>query len=479
MGGHGPRHLVTRRGEHEPNVTAVADGRGQPRRSAPAGPEDEDVDASNPTLAKPGEDPCFVGVAGDDEEDRPVVVPPQSASGGDGRSFDGRKRAERADHDDHGGDRRGRHDRERAVASTRGAAGGIAPAGQPPGAEGEDDGEGHEDDALGVEDRERQGGGGAGDHADPTDQQAGREVEGRGHRTSQDPGGQSRDDAPHHHRPRGRNGEEVGRHRRQGDPAEHGEQHRGHTRLGGQRHGQWGGDAPGFQARGQQGDAGARRDRQEKSDGPGEERVDEHERGDRERQDADRGGRPAERRGAEGEPGHRDGTQHRRLPSREDAEAHQDRGAQREPSSEREPSQQRGGDGQDEGDVLTGDRQQVGEASGPEVVDLGLGLFAVVAQHQPGEEGAATLRQRGRPVDERSPELVGEPGDRTSGAGVASCGHDEGAPDVAEGEELPTRRADGPAPSVHLHVLARQHRAEHGGGVRGGRGRNPTAVVEA
>ena len=72
-------------------------------------------------------------------------------------------------------------------------------------------------------------------------------------------------------------------------------------------------------------------------------------------------------------------------------------------------AQDRCGHGQDEGHVLTGDGQEVGEPRAPEVVGQLGGLVAVVAEHQPHEQRPAILAHHLGPVAQGAAEVVGRP----------------------------------------------------------------------
>ena len=474
VGGRGVRDAMARRGEDEPDLAPVADGGGETGARAPAGAEDEDVDPADPVGAEPGQDRGLVGVAGQLEDDLPFRAAPQPAADGDVHAVQRRVRPVRRGSEDH----RGRRDRTRGEDRTPWA---PTRRSRPP--LDHDDGDGdrcadhHE--RPGVEHREWEGGAGPGDAADPGEEHSRGHVEGGGRGTPEDPGREAGGESPHHHRPGGGDGEEVGGQRRQRDAAEHRQQHGRHTRLRGEGDGEGRGDTPVLEPRRQPRDPGARRHRQQEPHGAGEQRVDEHERRDRQRQDADRGRRPPEGRGAERQAGHGDGPEHRRLPAGQDAEGHEDPDAGEQAAPQRQPSEHGRGDRQDERHVLPGDGEEVRQAGGPEVVDLGGRLLPVVTEDEAGEEGPPLVRQRGGAAHQRPAELVGEAAHRPAGARVAGRRHDEGAADVTPREEGAARFADRAAAPVDRDLLSRQHRRQHGGGVRRRRHRHPSAVAEA
>jgi hypothetical protein len=288
--------------------------------------------------------------------------------------------------------------------------------------------------AAGVEVGKREPGGGAGDGRDPPQEQAGREVEegrdGRADEAGRDAG----DEPPDHDWSGGGGREQVGGERGEGDAAEDGDEDRCHADLRGQGDGQRGRQVGAVdQWRPEDGHADAGRDREEEADRAGEERIDEDEHADRERDDPQRCDRAAQGCRHDGDGGHGHRPEDRGLPPGEHAEHAEDRDPGHQPSAQAQAAEQRPGDGEGEGDVLPRDREQVAEAGGPEVVDLGRRLFSVVAEDEAGEERSARAERRCTP-HQRAPELVGEPCDRAAGRAKARGRDREAGADVAPGE---------------------------------------------
>src|SRR5207244_897067 len=80
--------------------------------------------------------------------------------------------------------------------------------------------------------------------------------------------------------------------------------------------------------------------------------------------------------------------------------------------TEAQAAEERRGEREDERHVLPRDDEEVREAGRPEVVDRLDRLPAVVTEHEPGEQGAAVVRQRRGPGEQRAPHAVRQSGGR-------------------------------------------------------------------
>jgi hypothetical protein len=371
--------------------------------------EDGEVDPSDACTAEPLEHPVGLWCAIDHQHDR-AAGPPQLDTGCDlhapgGRTLE-RQPGQQHDH----------RDRRR----TR--------AGEPPPPEracrgDRPDRDAETDEMAQADLAERQRGRRAGHPRDPSDQQVRGHVQEAGPRTAEEPGRHAPDHPPSHDDPGGRPGEQVGRDRRDRHATEGRDEERRDGELGPR------GDRERLdqqrrarqrppQPRRDQQDAGRCRHRELEAHRADEQRVDEDQPADRQRQVAQRGGRPPADEGDGRQRGHRRGAQHRRLPpchQREEGE-----GGEREPAprEERQPAQQRRRHRQDEGDVLTAHREQMGEARAAEVVRDGRRLVAIVAEDEAGEQRTAVGWQRRGAVDEEAPHAVGCPPRRRTRAGV-------------------------------------------------------------
>jgi hypothetical protein len=121
----------------------------------------------------------------------------------------------------------------------------------------------------------------------------------------------------------------------------------------------------------------------------------------------------------------------------------------------------------------------VGEAGSAEVVDLRRRLLPIVPEDDAREERSTFRRQHRRAVDERPPQLVGEPRQRRPAIGRPPRRDHEGASDVPPGEELAARSADGAEAPVDGDALAGQHRRQDARGVAGSGRRDATSVRES
>ena len=202
----------------------------------------------------------------------------------------------------------------------------------------------------------------------------------------------------------------------------------------------------------EQGDARARARREQEAHGSHEQRVDEEHPGDREREQAQARDGPAERRRHQCDTRHRLGTQHRRLPARDEPEEDEHHDGGREPATEAQPTEQRRGEREDERHVLPGDDEEVGEPRGPEVVDVLDRLLAVVTEHEAGEEGAAVVGERRGPGEQRAAHAVRQSGDGAAERPRADLIDGEARPDVPAGQSIaprvaPARAAPPPRPA--------------------------------
>jgi len=268
-------------------------------------------------------------------------------------------------------------------------------------------------------------------------------------------------ESPHHHRARGRDREEVRRQRRHRHAPEDRHQHGGDSELGRERHrerrhqrprpGQRGGEGVGEQR-----DARARAGREQEAHRSHEQRVDEQHPGDGEREQAQARHGATERRRHQRDTCHGFGPQHRWLPPRDEPEEDHQHDAGREPATEAHAPEQRRREREDERHVLPRYDEEVGEPRGPEVVDVLDRLVAVVAEHEAGEEGAAVVRKRRRPGEQRAAHSVRQPADGAAERPRADIVDAEPCPDVPAGQPIARRGRHRLEPTRHRDPLARQ-----------------------
>jgi hypothetical protein len=471
--GAGTGHVVPGWCDHQPNPGPVLHGGGQPGRRAAGGAEDEHVHPAHALLPEGSEHGAFVGGTVDDEDEGGCSI--VGAVGGAAPQV--HARGQLLVVCDHGRRRRAGRRHPGPVVGGAGERGephrcdgehgrqGHDPRRRPPGArppptfrpvKEQGDGDCHRRDAPKVELGQRQARGRPGHAGDPGQQQPGGQVHEPGDPPSHQAGRQAADQAPHHHRAGGGDGEQVRRHRGQGHPAEHRHQHRRHPDLGGEGHGQGGRHPPALEPGAHDGDPRARAGAQEEADRTAQQRVDQHQHRDGEGEDPDRRRRPADGRRQHRQRSHGHRPQHRWLPSGEHAEHGQDGHAADEAAPQPQASEEGGGDGQDEGDVLPAHGEQVGEAAGAEVIDLGGRLVAVVADDEPGEQGPPLRGHRVGAGDERAADLVGEAGDRRAGAGRGGRRHDQAAADVPAGQVATAGGARRSEAALHVEAVAGQ-----------------------
>ena len=193
-GGRRAGHPVPRRREDEADRRPVAHGGGQAGARTSAGAKDEQVDPADAVLPETGEDRRLVGVAGELQDDLAIGTSPEPAADGDLHAVEPDRGRTGGGDDAHGG-----HDRSDGRDDGDPTSAGLATEpGDRPRAGPHHHGDHHDDcrERPGVERRERQGGRGPGDAADPREEQAGRDVQGGSDGTAEDAGRETGGDAP-------------------------------------------------------------------------------------------------------------------------------------------------------------------------------------------------------------------------------------------------------------------------------------------
>lgn len=435
----GRRRRRRRRGPHQAGREAVGQQAGQPSGGRPRGADHHQIEVRHAGLPQTGEEALRWGRAAEDEDRHPAGLP---QLGPGGRLREGIRGAPAVLEGGEEGDDQGQqHQHHRAVGPAASPAASPAAMGIALTARAEDSHQPEEDQGRKMGQAQRTGGqagGPLGHQLDPADEHAGRQVQDVGHRSpSGQPGRHPADEPPGHGGRSRRCGQHVGGHRHHGHPPERRDQERCHRHLRSHGRGQHLGQRrrPGDQAperRPQPEQAGRRRHREPEAEAAHQERVGQQQSGDGEGQHPGaRGGTGRHRRGGR-HTGHGPGPKHRRLEPGDRPEGDQDGQGGDPATPDPEPTQQGAEHGQHEGHVLPRHDQQVGEARSPEGVGHLGRLLAVVAEHEPGEEGPGGDRQAVGTPEEEITEAVDGAGEGRSPIGGHHLLHAQPADDVTD-----------------------------------------------
>jgi len=182
------------------------------------------------------------------------------------------------------------------------------------------------------------------------------------------------------------------------------------------------------------------------------------------------GEQPHGGRRASGGPGdhrhrhHRHRPEDRRFPAGEQTEEEQDGRGRGEAAADGQPAEERRDEGEDEGQVLAGDDEQVREAGAAEVVDDFGRLTPVVPEDEAEEQRAVGGRQGRRAATEGAPNPVGQTTRRITGLPATDAVDGQARGDVAGGEACARPGWDGFDLSGDGDALACQAVGEAPGG---------------
>ncbi len=433
--------------------------------AAAAAGGDDQIEVGDPRVAQTPEEPLGAGLARH-RQHRGTTVTPQQAPrrrlGLPARVGPGETHTGRGEHDDEG-----RH--------------GQAPVGRRrPARHPERTGRAGDDEVGDAEVPERDRGATVRHELDPAEQPPGREVQHLGPRLTHQPGQRPPDEAPHHRRAGGGDGEQVRGDGRDRQPTgESGEQRRD-GELGGERHRErldepaWTGQVR-DEHRGDEEEAGGGGDRELEPEGAGQERVGQHRGRDGERQDPHPVGGPGAARRGRSDRGHGRGPDDRRFEPGQRREPQQHHEGGHPAPAQIEAAEGRPGHGEDEGDVLAGHDEQVGQPRGPEVVGHHRRLAPVVAEHEPPEQRPGVGRQVGGAPEQEAAEAV-QRGEGLAGRVLRLDRLDaQSTDDVADGE--PRRTLHRRQPTRHEHPIAGEPLVEHPRGRSSGPGLEVAGAV--